>query len=538
MVSTTNQILVLTFACVVGIAGATFVASAAEPTVDIEVNNEQFTDGTEIDVGSDPTVDISVTAETQINLIELYVDGIAQRTFDPNGTSFEEEFQLTLDNGEHDIQIVAGANKTTTTDGVITKDSGAPFIEYTEPFSTPDKSTPPDVTTVTEGQLTLSGDLFDDSGVQSIEIERRFEYRYANSRETSRANYEIDDPGDSFQQEILLGNGENEITAKYIDEMGNQRRHDFSLVVDDRRAPQIDVNAPTQVTEPSATISATVTDNVKLQSVTITAPSIGNKQVVSSRSPEPNADRLQVNINENIDLSEGRNEVDIEATDVNGNSVSEELTVEYVRIIEPTIEIDAENTTVEGDSVSVQGRIFRGEVTRASIQTRSDSKNGTEIVDIGGVYTQDSVAETVTIDQTLTLDTNETVTEIRVLATDSEGTQHEHSVWINAKTGTIGDSPSAVDGSLPSDTTPMSTTGPSEETNIDGDSDTNGDTTDDNDETNVETDENTLAQDETTTSVATTAVESTSSSQSSPGFGVIIAIIAISLAFIGITHRR
>ncbi|WP_182013959.1 PGF-CTERM sorting domain-containing protein, partial [Haloquadratum walsbyi] len=32
--------------------------------------------------------------------------------------------------------------------------------------------------------------------------------------------------------------------------------------------------------------------------------------------------------------------------------------------------------------------------------------------------------------------------------------------------------------------------------------------------------------------------ESTSSSQSSPGFGVIIAIIAISLAFIGITHRR
>jgi beta-lactamase regulating signal transducer with metallopeptidase domain len=33
MVSTTNQILVLTFACVVGIAGATFVASAAEPTV-------------------------------------------------------------------------------------------------------------------------------------------------------------------------------------------------------------------------------------------------------------------------------------------------------------------------------------------------------------------------------------------------------------------------------------------------------------------------------------------------------------------------
>ncbi len=536
MVSTTNQILVLTCVCVMITAG-TFVASAAEPTVNIEVNNERFTDGSEIDVSSDPTVDISVTAETQISLIEVYVDGTAQRTFDPNGTSFEKEFQLKLDNGEHDIQVVAGANETTTIDGVITKDGGAPFIEYTEPFSTPDKSTPPDVTTVTEAQLNLSGDLFDDSGVRSIEIERRFEYRYANSRETSRATYEIDDPGDSFQQEILLGNGENEITATYIDEMGNQRRHDFSLVVDDRRGPQIDVSAPAQVTEPSATISATVTDNVKLQSVTITAPSIGNKQVVSSRSPEPNADRLQVKIKENIELSEGRNEVDIEATDVNGNSVSEELTVEYVRIIEPIIEIDGENTTVENNSVSVRGRIFRGEVTRASIQTRTASENGSKIIDIGGLYTKDSIAETVTINQTLTLAPNKTVTEIRVLATDSEGTQHEQSVWINSDTGVIGDSPSAVDGSSSPDMTPTPTTESLADTDADIDTNADSDTTDD-DAADVETNEDTPTEDETTTTAVTTTPESTVSSQSSPGFGIIIAITAISLALIAIKPQR
>ncbi|ERG97029.1 hypothetical protein [Haloquadratum walsbyi] len=522
----TTHISILVCACLVFSAGGSFVSSAAEPTIDIEINNEQFTDGSEIDVRSNPTVDISVTADTQINLVELYVDGAARRTFDPTNTSLEREFQLHINNGEHDIQVIAGANETTTINGMITKDGGAPFIGYTEPFKTSNKSIPPDVATVPQAQVNLSGYLFDDSSVQSVEIERRFNYSYAGSRETSRANHEITDPGDSFQQKLLLGNGDNEITATYIDEMGNQRRHDFSLVVDDQRAPQIDTSAPTQVTEPSASIGVTVTDNVKIKSVIITSPNLGTKTLVLDRSPKPNTDRLQVNVQENIDLSEGRNEIDIEATDVNGNTVSKKLPIEYIPIIQPTIEIDAANTRVENNSIFVRGRIFQGEVTRASIQTRPESESSSETVDIKGVYTGDSVVETVTINQTLTLAPNETVTEIRVLATDSEGIQHERSVWANSNTGAIGDSPSAVDDSSSLDT--ALTSEPSQQ------SDTNTDT-----ETNDASSQATI---ETDTPVSTETEPDYVTPISTPGFGIIrfgiiITIIVISFTFIGLSGQ-
>jgi len=400
---------------------------AAQPSVTVEVDGEEVTDGTSVETGSDPELSISVEANTTIEFVEIRVDGQSRERYEPDSESFSETLTLDLKSGEHDVEVVASAEQTTTVELTIVKDSGRPFIEYTNPFETPDRRPPPDSTTVSDAFVDLSGKLIDDTGVETIRIERRFEYRY-DDKELSREMYTIEDPGDSFSQELLLGDGINDITARYTDELGNTRRHEFALDVADGTAPTIDLRVPDETGASTVTIKGKISDNVKVQQVTLTANK-ATRVIVQEESPEPTRDRLSVDVEADVDLVEGENLITVEATDNSGNTETQEYEVVYDRQIVPTTTIDCAQTGFESGEIAVRGSVTQGEIISVTAES-VDTETG-ETIDIASIY-GGSRTNSVEIDESLAVAAGKT--RVRVIVIDSQEEQHETSFLVNPVT--------------------------------------------------------------------------------------------------------
>lgn len=423
---------VLVVTLVVMVTAMTGVA-LAEPTISVSVGGDDISEGETVRTDSDPDVEITVDADATIELVEVRVNGEIRESYEPGTESFSETVALDLDNGENDVRVVANADGTTTFDATILKDTAAPFVEYTSPFETPDRRAPPDSSVVSDAEVTLSGELIDVTGVESIAIEREFDYRFAGSSDTSREFYEIEDPGESFSQEVFLGDGENEFTVTYTDEMGNKRVHEFTLDVSDTTEPTVDVTVPSRTGAPQVRLQGTVSDNVKLNTVEVGIVGGSSTQVVTQSSPEPDRDRLSVDINEEVSLSEGENRIEIEATDNAGNTVEREFEVVYDRNVEPRIVVDAERTGFESGSLLVRGRVDRGEISGVTVESVDVAAD--EIVDITNVDIEGETTNRVDIDESLAVADGET--QIRILVSDSEGNQHEKSFRVNPESESV-----------------------------------------------------------------------------------------------------
>ncbi|MEF8783630.1 MAG: hypothetical protein V5A39_13825 [Haloarculaceae archaeon] len=421
---------VLVVTLIVVLAAVTGVALAAEPTISVSVDDDDVAEGETVRTDSDPDIEIAVDADAAIELVEVRVDGEIRESYEPGTESFSETVSLDLDTGENDLRVVANADETATFDATILKDNASPFIEYTSPFETPGRRAPPDSIGVSDAEVTLSGDLIDDTGVESIAIEREFDYRFAGSSDTSREFYEMEDPGDSFSQEVFLGDGENEFTVTYTDEMGNKRVHEFTLDVSDTSEPTVDVSVPSRTGAPQVRIQGTVGDNVKLDTVEVGILGGSSTQVLTQSSPEPDRDRLSVEINEEISLNEGENRIEIEATDNAGNTVEREVEVVYDPNVEPRIVVDAERTGFEDGSLLVRGRIDRGKINDVTVE--SVDVGDDEIVDITNVDIGGETTNRVDIDESLAVANGET--QIRIIVSDAEGNQHEESFRVDPET--------------------------------------------------------------------------------------------------------
>lgn len=428
--SATGRVAIWTVTMAV-IVATTAGVGLAQPSISVSIDGEDVSEGQTVRVKNDPDVEIAIEADSALELVEVRVDGEIRETFEPGTESFSQTVTLDVDNGENDVRVIANADEVTTFEATILKDNAGPFIEYTTPFETPEMRPPPEDTTVSDALVTLSGNLVDDTGVESIEIERRFRYEYAGTTDTDRAFYEIDDPGESFSQELFLGDGDNDISVRYTDEMGNVRTHEFSLTVTDDSSPSIDLTVPSRTGAPEVRLRGTVKDNVKIRTVEISGPGV-NKEVVTERSPEPNRDRLAVEINEVMSLEEGENRLVVAATDNSGNTERREVTVVYDRNVEPRITFDPDRTGFEGGDLVVRGRVDRGriaDVTLEAIDTASE-----DVVDIVKVYSGDGTNR-VDIDDSLSVADGET--RIRVLVTDVDGNQHEDSFTVDPTTETV-----------------------------------------------------------------------------------------------------
>ncbi|QHS15824.1 hypothetical protein GWK26_00935 [haloarchaeon 3A1-DGR] len=439
---------------VIAIVGAAGVVVGEVQNTSVTVSGTDLASGDTVRVDQHPTVDVSIEADTAIELVDVRVNGDSRQTFEPGSQSFSESMNLEMDDGENTLRIVVNAGGTSTYEATVHKDSTSPYLEYTSPFATPDLSSPPESTTVSNARTTLSADIVDEFGVETIEIERRYDYTFAGQGETSRESYQITNPDGSFSQEVFLGDGENQIEATYTDEAGNKRVHEFVLYVDDTQQPTMDLTVPERTGTDEVRVQGTVSDNVKLDRVELEGPTGSTTQVLQSTHAEPNRDRLSAEINQVVSLNEGENDITITATDTAGNTVEREYTIVYDRAIDPRVTIDSERTTVENGTVSVVGRIDRGEI--GSVTMESVDPETEEIIDITRVYGGDETTSRVDIDHQLSAADGET--QVRVIVTDSQGDQHTETFSVGSGGGSA-----STDGGASTQSTPDDSAAPTED---------------------------------------------------------------------------
>lgn len=531
--------VVVVFLLMVSISAVPTTVDAASPSISLTVNDRSVDGGEEVRVESAPRVRIEVTADAVIETVVVRVDGATEKTYSPGADSFSETLVPELEDGQNQLKVIvkdANGNVETVTI-TITKDDRGPFVRFTGPFETKGKRSPiPEAADVEDGYVTISGELFDASGVKRIKITRRFEYEFANDVRVAVETYRIRDPGSTFSQEVFLGSGTNRITIQLTDRMGHKRTYETELNVIDSTKPTIDVTLPEQTQAAKVTLEGSARDNVQLDSVKITGQQGSlSKTILTGLGPKPDESRVSVPLETRISLREGDNTITVEATDLAGNTVTESFNVFYERTIAPQIEFKNEGTEFTADGkISVSGVVKNGEITAVTVETIEESSG--ETVDLVPVYTGSDVKSSVVVTESLETAAGETRVVLR--ATDSNGEEHLKSCLVDPATETTcfdmestptptpttttqdgtsdGSTPGGSDGSTPTQTaTPPSTTGTSTKTDSGngggGGGGGNGGQGGDNDET---------------------------SSQPQPGFEITTVLVAIIVAALFVLRRR
>ena len=258
----------------------------------------------------------------------------------------------------------------------IIVDTAAPLVEYTSPFESSAAAPPPDRPTVTNSTVMLAGTFQDRSAVTAVQITHIYEYDFAGRSQSTRSVYRFSPTNGSFTRPLVLGVGENEITAEYTDRFGNIRRHEITIRLIDISAPQITLDRPipSRVGYETLQIRGSVTDGVKLNRIDFLTPSGGTKRLLIQQGPEPTRERRSVSISETVQLSPGRNYMQIDATDVSGNAREREATVFYDESIAPKISIESiavSDSASRSPTVRATGRITREDIVDARIEIRN-----------------------------------------------------------------------------------------------------------------------------------------------------------------------
>ncbi len=410
-----------------------------EPTATLAVNGDPLASTESVTVGSDPdlTLSVSVNDSQELTTVRVAVDNKTRRTYNNSGSNqtLTRELDISLRNGAHTIAVTTTTrtdppggekteitststnNNTTTTPAddsinqttvtptspptsdsnettsvsidthidrfTITVDTAAPLVAYTSPFEVDGVSPPPDLPAVTNSTVTLAGTLQDRSNVTTVQITHVYEYDFAGRSQSVRSTYRLLPANASFARPLLLGIGENEITAEYTDRFGNIRRHEITIILVDSSAPRItlDRSVPPRVGYETVQIRGTVTDAVKLNQIDLVTPSSGTERLLIRQGPEPTRKHRSVSISETVQLSPGRNYIQVDATDVGGNRREREATVFYNESIAPQVTIESvvvSDSTSQPPTARVTGRITREEIVDARIEIRKIGAKNTE----------------------------------------------------------------------------------------------------------------------------------------------------------------
>ena len=413
--------------------------STTEPMVTLTVNGNSLAASESITVGSNPDLmlSVSVNGSEELTAVRVTVDNETRRIYNSStlNQTLTRELDITLSNGVHTIDVKTttqrgsradegtrrnntstetahktpinnSANHTTTpaspptaevneTQNVsiqtytdrftIVVDTAAPFVKYTSPFESSAASPPPDRPAVTNSTVVLAGTFQDRSAVTAAQITHVYEYDFAGRSQSTRSTYRLSPTNGSFARPLVLGVGENEITAEYTDRFGNIRQHEMTIRLVDFSAPQITLDRPipSRVGYETLRIRGTVTDRVKINRIDLLTPSGGTKRLLIEQGPEPTRERRSISISETVQLSPGRNYMQIDATDVSGNNREREATVFYNESIPPQISIESvtvSDSAFQSPTVRATGRITREDIVDARIEICSVGPENNESV--------------------------------------------------------------------------------------------------------------------------------------------------------------
>ncbi len=176
-----------------------------------------------------------------------------------------------------------------------------------------------------------------------------------------------------------------------------------------------------------------MTDTVKLNKIDLLTPSGGTKRLLIQQGPEPTQEYNTVSISETVQLSPGRNYIQIDATDVSGNNREREATVFYNESIAPQITIEsiaASDSTSQLPIIRATGHITREDIVDARIEIRELGTENAEsplfersLVTTAGTDTQSTTntpQRRVQFDERLPLQNITNPILLRVIATDTE----------------------------------------------------------------------------------------------------------------------
>jgi len=407
------------FIIIVLLSTAVAGTATAEPVVTVSTAGEEISEGETIKTTDEVTININAAADSMITVVEIRIDGDVVKTYEPKSNTFSKTTTPDTGDGEQNVEIIVSSDGAATFNYTIVQDSIPPVIEYTSPVQKYSGRSSPSNVTVENAYVNLSGNISDTTGVNTVSIRRTYQHSSNASSGQSVKTYRINNPGNRFNQRLLLGSGENELLARYTDEMGNVRRHEFTISVSDSENPKINLTVPNRTFNQQVEMQVSVTDNVQLQTVTVERPDGTGFRPITESNPEPDPSLLSTKISRNISLDEGENNISVTATDRDGNSASESATITYNRQIEPKITIYRNQTQITNGNLRLQAAVIQGEITRVSVETVNLTTNN--IVDLQLIYSG-TVRERVDIGEIIALAGGRT--QVQVSATDSEGELH------------------------------------------------------------------------------------------------------------------
>jgi hypothetical protein len=424
---------------------------AAQATVDVTIDGTAVQDGETLTVTDDPLVDVDLEANESIQSVSIRVDGETRRTFEPASTSFSERVTLDVDDGEHEVSIVADSVDVRLTVTVI-KDSNAPLITYTSPFQSQGYPANGEVT-IDRGETELAADLSDQSSIREVRIERVYEWTFAGGGDQDRKTYRIENPGENVSQPILFGLGENDLQVEVIDEHGQRRTHDMTVRVTDVRKPSIDIDRFERSGNGELTVAGTVDDEVKVNSLSYRFEGTSQEYfVLNPTSKEPTRERVSADFEFTATPPDDAEGITLVATDVAGNTRRWEVPFDYRDHLVPTITFD-DATGVAGDEIAVEGHVADGRVTRVVVE--AIGPDGTTI-DTVTVY-DGTATERVAVRARVGSAPGETTVVIR--AVDAAGGDHRQSLTLDTPaTTTAAPSPIQPRTPAPTDTVTAVTT--------------------------------------------------------------------------------
>ena len=408
-------LVVLASATVTPVAGAS-------PTVTLTVDGEPVAAGSETLVRADPTVEVRVEASAPIELVDVRVDGDIRWSREPVEPSVETTVPLDLESGTNEVTVVANADGVSSVSATVVVDDRRPRVAYTAPFETSVLAGVPEEVRVETAATTLAGDIVDDAGVTRLTVDRAYTYERAGTTLASRRHHAQRDPGGSFEQPLLLGNGRNNVTAQYTDRLGQIRVDSFVIVVDDTTAPTVDVSVPARTSAETVQLTGTVRDAVKVTELRVTRPD-GTEAILVQTDAEPDRGQLAVGLDETVALRDGTNEIVVTARDPAGNTATETVTVERTGDVDPRVNVTARPVAGAGDTVRVAGTVSGGPVTRVTVESVDEATG--DRLDVVQVRGGEPVTR-VGVNESLVAANASTT--VRVLVTDADGTQHESTV--------------------------------------------------------------------------------------------------------------
>lgn len=306
--------------------------ATAEPSASISVT----IDGTAIHEGdlyttdSDPTMNVSATApdDRTLEQVTVQVDGYADTTISPDGTSFSDTVVPDLDHGNNTVKILVedSAGDVTSHTFTVQKDTHPPTVYLTSPYySDGYRHSSAEINTT---NVTIAGVIDDLNEVTQATL------TYDHEDTDYGGTMDVLNDSGKFSRGLVLGEGKNTLKLIVDDRFDNAAVYQYTITVNDTESPSLNVTSEVPSTTDSDTLvlEGTLADNVWVQNATVERSMNGSTkewQLVENEGYSVSGDRLSLTFEQEVTLLNGSNTLNLTVKDSTGHSATENFTVDY-----------------------------------------------------------------------------------------------------------------------------------------------------------------------------------------------------------------